>query len=200
MTSAEVEAIINNTDCTFLLLYGGNLYEYIGNENGRMIFSDVNDGYAVRLDYNELLNDTAGQYSLYIKEFKDIFLSEYDGMPDKAIFRIGDMSVQVCCNANSVTVACYPTSQWVSPETHRVTHSFYADREWSDNYPEIAGKVNNYIISNGIKGKILNQDAFDEMCKWVDEQLNESLVNKVKEISRNEPQKQHGKGNEYETV
>ena len=35
MTSAEVEAIINNTDGTILLSYSGNLYEYIGSEYGK---------------------------------------------------------------------------------------------------------------------------------------------------------------------
>lgn len=69
MTSAEVEAIINNTDGTILLSYSGNLYEYIGSEkNGNLTFSDITDGYAVSLNYNELMNDTAGRYSIYKKE------------------------------------------------------------------------------------------------------------------------------------
>lgn len=41
-------------DGCVLLEYLGNLYEYIGSENGMYLFQDVNDDHWIKIDYEKL--------------------------------------------------------------------------------------------------------------------------------------------------
>lgn len=38
--------------------HGGNLYEYIGEQDGKHLFSDVNDGYPIMVSDRALRNST----------------------------------------------------------------------------------------------------------------------------------------------
>lgn len=50
----DIDAFINGE---IRIEMHGNIYEYIGTNSGKLVLSDVNDGYAVRMSEKELIKD-----------------------------------------------------------------------------------------------------------------------------------------------
>ena len=60
MTDKEIAKVL---DCEAWIEYSGNLYEYIGDQDGKHLFSDINDGYPLPVSDKALRYSTEFYYT-----------------------------------------------------------------------------------------------------------------------------------------